>query len=87
MRRQVIRISLARAGAITIEISTPSFASARSRPRNAKFEISSETVKPMPITAPPPARTGQLIGNRGPRNAGRDTSSEPSRIPTGLPTR
>ena len=66
--------------------STPSFASSSRSPLNARLEISSETVNPIPATHAPPASTGQLIGGRGPWSTGRDAIQVAPRIPTGLPT-
>jgi hypothetical protein len=40
----------------------------------ASWEISSETVNPIPATAPPPSSSGQLIGGRGPWKIGRVAS-------------
>ncbi len=75
----------ASAGASTTEPSAPSFASSRRCPLNARLEISSETVKPMPANAPPAASSGELSGERGPRTAGREASQEAPAIPSGLP--
>ena len=46
---------------------TPSFASSSCLPSKARLEISTETVKPTPATAPPPAITGQLSPDAGRR--------------------
>ena len=64
--------------------STPSFASSSARPSKAIVEISSETVNPMPATAPPPASTGQLTGGRSPPS--REPSHDPATMPIGLPS-
>jgi hypothetical protein len=50
------------------------------------LEISSETVKPMPLTTPLPAMTGQLSPRPIPRSSVRVTSAAPTTVPSGLPT-
>ena len=50
------------------------------------LEISSETVKPMPATAPMPPSPGQLTGRRWPPNIRRVASHEAPTMPAGLPT-
>jgi hypothetical protein len=52
----------------------------------ARLDISSETVKPIPATAPAAASSGPLTGGRGPCNDGRDAIHEAPVIPSGLPT-
>ena len=61
-------------------------ASSSSWPWKARLEISSETVKPMPATAPTPPSPGQLIGSRWPPNTRRVASHDAPMIPAGLPT-
>ena len=65
--------------------STPSLASSSRWPVNACVEISSETVKPMPATAPPPTIVGQLSDRRRPLSQGRDASQVAVTMPIGLP--
>ena len=75
----------AMSGATIAVASTPSLASSRSRPANARLQMRSATVKPMPATAPPPASTGQLTNGRGPWTTRREATHEAPRIPSGLP--
>jgi len=63
----------------------PSFASSSSCPLKAMLAISSETVKPMPATAPPPMMAGQLSARRSPDSHGREASQAAVQIPIGLP--
>ena len=72
--------------AVTPALSTPSFASSSSDPLKARFEISSETVKPMPAIVPPPASAAQPIGGRSRPRLSRVTSQAPPRTPIGFPT-
>ena len=64
----------------------PILASSSSWPWKAMLEMSSETVKPMPATAPMPASPGQLTGRRWPPKTRRVASHEAPAIPAGLPT-
>ena len=50
------------------------------------LEISSETVKPMPATVPPPAFTGQLSARRTRRRDNRQASQVAPTMPSGLPS-
>ena len=62
--------------------STPSFASSSCCPSKARLEIRSETVNPMPATAPPPAISGQLSARRSPpsRDAEPGRAEDPERL-------
>ena len=64
--------------------STPSFASSSRCPSNARLEIRSATVKPMPATVPPPTIVGQLNDRWRPPT--RDASHVAATIPSGFPT-
>ena len=63
----------------------PIFASSRSAPSNARVEISSETVKPMPAIVPAPATAAQPTGGRMRPWVTRVTSQVAPTIPTGFP--
>ena len=52
----------------------------------ARLEINSETVKPMPATAPPPTSEAQLSEGRGPCSAGREAIQVAPTMPSGLPS-
>ena len=71
-------------GASTSVHNTASFASSSVTPVKARFEISSETVKPIPAQVPAANRIGPLISGRGPCSAGREASQLPSDDPDRL---
>ena len=73
-------------GAATSVVSTPSLASARSWPWNARVEISSETVNPMPATAPPPITDAHPTGGVIRPRLIRVRNAEAPAMPIGLPS-
>ncbi len=66
--------------------STPSLASLSATPLNARFAISSETVKPIPAIRPPPATATQPTGGRSRPWLSFVTSSDAPVMPMGFPT-
>ena len=76
----------ARTEAQSAALSTPSFASRRSAPSKASVAISSDTVKPIPAMAPPPAVAAQPTGGRSRPRLSLVTSDETPITPTGLPS-
>ena len=74
-------------GATISVVSTPSLASARCSPLNASEAISSETVNPMPATAPPPSTDAQPTGGRMRPRLSLVTRAAAPVIPIGLPIR
>ena len=77
--------SHASAGEMIAVASTPIFASSSSGPSKASVATSSETVKPMPADAAPPASAGHVIVSRAPPSAGRVASQAAPMMPSGLP--
>ena len=73
-------------GATTSVVSTPSLASARCSPVNASDAISSDTVNPMPATAPPPSTDTHPTGGRIRPWLSLVTSPAAPVTPIGLPT-
>ena len=69
----------------TAQARTPTFASSSVSPENARLATSSDTVKPMPAVAAPPASTAHPAGRR--RWPGRSVviSQVAPRMPTGFP--
>ncbi len=67
-------------------VSTPSFASRSSSPSKASEAISSETVKPIPATAPPPAVATQPTGGLTRPRLSLLASQAMPVTPTGLPS-
>ena len=64
---------------------TPTFASSRRVPSNARVATSSETVKPTPAIVPAPRTAAQPTGGRSRPCESRVTSSDAPTIPSGLP--
>ncbi len=69
----------------TAALSTPSFASCSCAPWNARLAMSSDTVKPIPATAPPPASAAQPTGRRNLPPLRRVARNDAPRMPAGLP--
>ena len=65
----------------------PSFASARVSPDNASEAISSETVNPIPATAPTPVTAPHPTGGVTRPRVSRASSHAMPHVPIGLPTR
>ena len=74
------------AGATTSVVRMPSLASARCSPVKASEAISSETVNPMPATAPPPSTDTHPTGGRMRAVAELGHQAAAPVIPIGLPT-
>ena len=66
--------------------STPSLASARSLPVNARLAMSSDTVNPIPATVPTPSTAPQPTGGASLPLVSLVTSHAVPAVPTGLPT-
>ena len=66
--------------------STPTFASASWLPWKASEAISSDTMKPMPATAPAPVTAAQPTGGRIAPRLTRASSQAAPTVPAGFPT-
>ena len=82
--RKMIQV---RAVAPTAADRMPSLASARSVPCSARDAISSDTVNPIPATAPAPPTAPHPTGGRSRPRLNRVTSHAQAAVPAGLPTR